>query len=346
MDTIRVGIVGLGGNCRLQHVGGLRECPQVEIVGVVNRSGESTQRAADEYSISKTYGNWEELVGDPDIDAVVIGTWPYLHCPITLAALEAGKHVLTEARMSCNADEARRMLAASQQRPDLVTQVVPSPMGFRCMRTIRRMINDGFLGQLREVVCLSVSDIFADPAAPLHWRQSSDYSGLNMLSLGIVHEAVTRWVPEPTRVLAQTQTFIAQRSDDSGASVGVGTPDSVQVLTELPDGARGVYHVSGAVHFGPGEQMHLYGDEGTIKYQMSPQDQLWAARRGDPQLQLVDVPLEEVYEWRVEKDFIEAIRGQRKIELTDFPKGVRYMEFTEAVARSAQTGSAVDLPLS
>ena len=107
-----------------------------------------------------------------------------------------------------------------------------------------------------------------------------------------------------------------------------------------------MYHVSGAVHFGPGEQMHLYGDEGTIKYQMSPQEQLWAARRGDPQLQLVDVPLEEVYEWRVEKDFIEAIRGQRKIELTDFPKGVRYMEFTEAVARSAQTGSAVDLPLS
>ena len=52
-------------------------------------------------------------MADPDIDAIVIGTWPYLHCPITLAALEAGKHVLTEARMSMNAAEAHRMLAAA-----------------------------------------------------------------------------------------------------------------------------------------------------------------------------------------------------------------------------------------
>ncbi len=347
MGTIRVGIIGLGANCRLQHVAGLRACPQVEILGVVNRREESTRKAAAEYSIPKTYSRWEELVDDAEIDAVVIGTWPYLHCPITLAALESGKHVLTEARMACNSEESHQMLEASQRHPELVAQIVPSPMGFTGLRTVRRMLAEGYIGRLREVVVLSVSDGLADATAPLHWRQSAEYSGLNMLSLGIVHEATTRWIPQPTRVMAQTQAFVTHRKDgEEDGTVAVGTPDSVQVLTELPDGARGLYHVSGALYFGPGEQVHLYGDEGSIKYQMSPQDQIWAAKRGDAELQRVDVPPEESYGWRVEQEFIEAIRGQGEIELTDFATGVCYMEFTEAVVRSAQTGQAVDLPLS
>ncbi|MBI3463364.1 MAG: Gfo/Idh/MocA family oxidoreductase, partial [Planctomycetes bacterium] len=97
---IRIGIVGAGNNTRLRHIPGFRALEGVEIAGVVNRSPESTRRAADEHGIPRTYRNWQELIADPQIDAVCIGTWPYLHCPITLAALEAGKHVLTEARMA------------------------------------------------------------------------------------------------------------------------------------------------------------------------------------------------------------------------------------------------------
>ena len=110
MNTIRVGIVGLGANTRLHHVPGLRACENVEIAGVCNRRPESTKQAADEYGIPKSFDNWQELVADDDIDAVVIGTWPYLHCDITVAALQAQKHVLVEARMARDADEAHRML--------------------------------------------------------------------------------------------------------------------------------------------------------------------------------------------------------------------------------------------
>jgi predicted dehydrogenase len=49
--------------------------------------------------------------------------------------------------------------------------------------------------------------------------------------------------------------------------------------------------------------------------------------------------------WRVEEEFVNAIRGQEKITHTSFDDGVKYMEFTEAVTRSAQTGQAVSLPL-
>jgi predicted dehydrogenase len=346
MDTVRVGIVGLGANTRLRHVPGLRACDDVEIEGVCNRSGESTKAAAAEFSIPKTYSRWEELVDDPQIDAVVIGTWPYLHCPITLAALDAGKHVLTEARMAMNADEARRMLQASQARPELVTQIVPSPLGFRAHRLVMELLANGYIGELREATVLGISNSAADSAAPLHWRQDASLSGVNMLTLGILHETLVRWVPEPTRVLAQTHTFTTQRTDsESGERRDVTTPDSVQVLTELPGGARGLYHLSAAIHHGPEMQIHLYGSEGTMKYVFDSEDRLLGAGAGDDQLREIPVPAEKVGGWRVEEEFINAIRGSEKVNLTDFSTGVRYMEFTEAVARSAESGAAVDLPL-
>src|SRR5438132_10596367 len=129
--TLRIGLIGAGANTRSRHIPGLKAIEDVEIVAVCNRRPGSTAAAAREFGIRKTFEHWQDLVADPDIDAVVIGTWPYLHCPITLAALEAGKHVLTEARLSMNADEAHRMLTAAQTHPDRVTQVVPSPFGLK-----------------------------------------------------------------------------------------------------------------------------------------------------------------------------------------------------------------------
>jgi len=347
MDAIRVGIVGLGANTRLRHLPGLRACPTVEILGVCNRREDSTQAAAREFAIPKSYRHWSQLVADPDLDAVVIGTWPYLHRDITLAALEAGKHVLTEARMARNAAEAREMLAASQRHPQLVTQVVPSPFGLQVDQVVKDLLAEGFLGELREVVVLGINNALADPATPLHWRQSAELSGLNMLTLGILHETLIRWTPDPTRVLAQTQIFTPRRRDaDTHELHNVATPDSLHVLTELPGGARGIYHLSGVLHHGPGTQINLYGTEGTLKCHLAGQDHLRGARRDEPELRPIPIPADKIGGWRVEQEFINAIRGQEPVRFTDFATGVRYMEFTEAVARSATSGAPVALPLS
>ena len=130
-QTIRVGIVGAGANTRAKHIPGLRAQAGVEVVCVCNRTRESGAAVARELGIPRIHESWQELVADPGVDAVVIGTWPNLHAPITLAALAAGKHVLTEARMAMNATEARAMLEASRAHPELVTQVVPSPFRWR-----------------------------------------------------------------------------------------------------------------------------------------------------------------------------------------------------------------------
>lgn len=344
-ETIRIGIVGLGGNARLRHVGGFRACKNVEIRAVCNRRPESTEAAAREFEIPKTYAHWQDLVADPELDAVLIGAWPYLHCPVTLAALEAHKHVLTEARMAMNAEEARQMLAASERHPKLVCQIVPSPLGFRAHRVVKRMIDSGYLGQLREVIVTAAADSLADAETSLGWRQVRELSGLNMLALGIVHETLMRWVAPPVRLFAQATAFVPQRFDPAtGLLRQVGTPDSVHALAVLADGAHAIYHVSGVARFAAGTSIQLYGSEGTIKYDLAPHDRLWGAKRGDANLREVDVAADEALSWRVEQEFISAIRGEGRIEFTPFDAGVRYMEFTEAVARSAAAGAPVNLP--
>src|SRR5437660_11647062 len=147
---IRVGLIGAGANTRSRHIPGLLAIAGVELTAVCNRRPESTQAIAREFKVSRLYETWEQLVADPDLDAVVIGTWPYLHCPITVAALQAGKHVLTAARLSMNAAEAHHMLAIAKQHARLITQVVPSPFGLKGHGLMKQLMTAGYLGDLRE----------------------------------------------------------------------------------------------------------------------------------------------------------------------------------------------------
>ena len=237
-QRVRIGIVGAGNNTRLRHIPGFRQLPGVDVLGVVNRTPESTARIAKECEIPRTYSDWRALIADPEIDAVMIGTWPNLHCEVTCAALEADKHVLTEARMARTAEEAHRMCEVAHRHPDLVKQIVPSPFGLVQDQYVRDLLADGFLGEIREVIVIGATDAFAKPDAPLHWRQDAAISGDNILSMGILHETVLRWAPPPTRVWAQKATFGTRRpSADGNGSVPVTVPDSVQVVTELKTAA-------------------------------------------------------------------------------------------------------------
>lgn len=349
---LRVGLIGAGGNTRSRHIPGLRAEPGVEIVCVCNRRSESTAAVAREFGIPRTHANWQDVIADKEVDAVVVGTWPYLHCPIVLAALEAGKHVMTEARLSMNTAEAKRMLAAAQAHPKVVAQVVPSPFGLKGNQVMLELLAEGFLGELREVQVQGINAALADPQAPLSWRQDAALSGFNMLTLGIVHETLLRWVPPPVQVVAQCHAFIPQRTDaQSGARRAVGTPDFVQVLTVLENGARATYHFSGVSPFGQRMAIHLHGTDGYLLYDLLD-DRIYGAsrRRGDTQVKgreapEIVIPPEKAGGWRVEAEFVQAIREGTPIRFTDFATGVKYMEFVEAVALSAQSGQPVKLPL-
>ena len=351
-QRIRVGLIGAGANTRSRHIPGLLAQADVEIVAICNRRPESTRAVAREYNIPRMYASWEHIVADPDVDAVVIGTWPYLHCPITLAALRAGKHVLTEARLSMNAAEAHSMLKAAKQHPRLVTQVVPSPYGLPGHEVMKELIDGGYLGELREVLVYSFNAFYADPDAPLSWRQDAALSGYNMLSLGIIHETLSRWLPQPVQLQAQLHAHLATRIDpEGGVRRPVGTPDSVQIFAVLANGARATYHFSGVTPFGQMVAIHLLGTEGALCYDLLT-DRIHGASRRAGQAPMpaaampeIAIPPAKRREWTVEADFVAAIRDGQPIQFTTFESGVAYMEFTEAVARSAETGEAVELPL-
>ena len=124
--SLRIGIVGAGANTKSRHIPGFQAIDGVEVVAVCNRTRESGQKAADEFGIPQVYEDWQTLVQADEVDAVCVGTWPYLHCPISLATLEAGKHILTEARMAMTLDEGRQMLAAAE-KAGKVAMIVPAP---------------------------------------------------------------------------------------------------------------------------------------------------------------------------------------------------------------------------
>lgn len=340
-DTIRVGVVGAGANSRLHHIPKLQAQAGVEVVGVVNRRRTSSEAVAREFAIPRIYADWREAVEDPATQAIVIGTWPYLHAPITLAALAAGKHVLTEARMACDAGEAHAMWAAARQRPDCVTQVVPAPLSLGVDRTIQRLWSTDWLGELQLIECTTTAP-FPEPVPDLHWRRDRDLSGMNVAMLGIVYEMIMRWVGEAVSVTAGSCTFARRNRVGPDALRTVHVPDHVDVLGTMACGAQLHLQQSAATVLKPGAGIWLYGTEGVLRFH---DGQLTGARRGDTELAPIPIPPDEQGGWRVEEEFIQAIRGREPITHTTFADGVKYMEFVEAVARSAALGRRVPLPL-
>lgn len=347
MDSgvLRIGIVGAGRIARERHLPGFAAIPGVKVVGVCNLHRESSIKIARDFDIPKIYDTWEYLVEDESIDAVVIAAWPYMHGPVTLAALGAGKHVLTQARMAMNAREAQRMLDRSREFPHLTAMIVPSPYGLTGDAYMRELIEDGFLGTLRELRVRGLSDGLADPKTPLGWRQITKYSGFNMLNLGILHETALRWTAPATRVLARASKLVPIRRDsETGRKTRVGTPDTVQALTTQADGSIGVYDLSGVVRHETEMSISLFGSAGTLVYDLA-RDQIRGAVSTEREPRVLAIPEDGRSGWNVEADFIAAIRGERPVTRTDFLTGVRYMHFTEAVARSSRHEQPVDLPL-
>ena len=344
-DKVRIGIVGAGQIARSRHLPGFLAIPGVEVVGVCNQRRESSSRVAREFGLAKVYGSPGHLVDDDDIDAVVIATWPSMHCPITLAAFDAGKHVLTQGRMAMNAREAQRMLDRSLEVPHLTAMVAPSPLGLAGDLVMRRLIGSGFLGDLREAHITGFTNDLADPDAPLNWRQMTRYSGFNALDLGNLYESTARWLPPTRRVFASATKQIPIRLDpESNEAARVGTADSIQVITSYKGGAGGSFRLSGVVWHAVGSSIALFGSAGSLVYDFK-RDEIRGAPRGQADLRPIPIPDDQRGGWTVEADFVAAIRGERPVVRTTFVAGVRAMQFTEAVARSSRHGQPVDLPL-
>jgi predicted dehydrogenase len=341
--TVRIGFIGAGGIARQRHLPGLQRVEGVELVAVANRRRETAEAIAREYGFADVHDDWRAILDRDDIDAVFVAAPPILHAEATIAALDAGKHVFCQARMARDFAEAKRMYERSLAS-DRVTMLCPPPHAMAGDYYVKKLLADGFLGQPYDVHVRMLTEPYADPDAPLHWRQDKHLSGFNTLALGMYAEVLHRWLGWQRRVQAIVKAHVpTRRRADTGEEVTVEIADSLAIASEFENGALAAWHLSGVTRFGAPNMIELYGSNGTLRYNIDT-DEILGARAGEKALQPLPIPAELRREWLAEAEFIAAIRtGDRDVS-PSFTEGIKYIEFTEAVYRSSAEGRAVELP--
>lgn len=112
-DRLRIGVLGTGAIVREFHLPALLANPRVHVTALGNQRPGSLAQLAQAHGIGKTYTDFDQMAVDPEIDAVVNALPNYLHAPVSITMLQAGKHVLCEKPLAMNVAEAEAMLEAA-----------------------------------------------------------------------------------------------------------------------------------------------------------------------------------------------------------------------------------------
>jgi predicted dehydrogenase len=335
-QPIRIGIIGAGGIVKTRHMPGLRAIPNVQIAQVTNRSLASAEAFCREFAPeAKAVERWEEVASSPEVDVVWIGTHPYMHSEMTCYALQHGKHVFTQARMAASLPEANQMWEASMRYPELVTAICPAPQGMHGGELVKQLLAEGAIGTPHQAMLHSFNDAWLDATKPAHWRQQSDLSGIQILTLGIYTEVLQHWLGHIVELEARGNVVIPER-----AAVEVDIPDFVNVMAKFRNGIEATLLFSGVAAHAPTDKLWIFGSEGTLSYDFTTDD-LQLGKRGG-KLASVPVPTEMQRTWSVERDFIAAVRDSKAPRpRPTFGEGMNYMRVVHAVWQAMDAQAAV-----
>ncbi|MCX7625135.1 MAG: Gfo/Idh/MocA family oxidoreductase [Candidatus Sumerlaeaceae bacterium] len=207
---LRIGIIGCGGIAG-EHARGYLSCPGVEIVACADIAIERAQRFAAEYNVPRVYNDYRTMLAHEKLDAVSVCTPNYAHCEPTIAALEAGIHVLCEKPMAINVAEAERMVEAAQRTKKMLT------IGhhFRFMpfiRFIKRRIDEGLLGDIYFGRSHALRRRGIPGWGEFHIRDKS--GGGPLIDIGVHALDCILWLmgsPQPVTVSGKTYTMFGNR---------------------------------------------------------------------------------------------------------------------------------------
>jgi len=145
LNRVGVGVIGVGiGHA---HLSGYAQCPEVDIVAVCDVNDARARRVATEFNVPNVYTDYEEMLKRDDIDAVSVCTPNYLHAPQTIAALEAGKHVICEKPLAMTPEEGEAMVAAAKKTGKLLMTAFNNR--FRGdTQLLKKYIENGDLGEI------------------------------------------------------------------------------------------------------------------------------------------------------------------------------------------------------
>ncbi|MBQ3080711.1 MAG: Gfo/Idh/MocA family oxidoreductase [Clostridia bacterium] len=235
-DMLRVGIIGMGGISRV-HTDVLMNMENAKIVAVCDINQARLQAAKEKTGAENAYENWEDLIKQEDIDIVHVLTPHYLHAPMSIRALKAGKHVLTEKPMATTVEDARKMIEAADQADTTLSVIFQNRYNASTV-AVKEMQEAGELGRL---ICARAS-ICWHREAPYYtesgWRGAWATEGGGTLINQAIHTLdLLSYLGGPIkRVLGHISTDLLRDS--------IEVEDNCHAVFEYENGAKGVLHAT------------------------------------------------------------------------------------------------------
>jgi predicted dehydrogenase len=294
------------------------------IEAIASRNLAHARETAARLGIPRAYGSYEELLTDPELDAVYIPLPNHLHLPWSLRALQAGKHILCEKPIGLSAAEAAALLEASEQAPGLKVMEAFMYRLHPQWQRARQLVQEGEIGDLR-----TVGSFFAYyNVDPSNIRNRADLGGGALMDIGCYCISLARWLfdAEPQRALGIMEAdpqFQVDRLTTGILEFGAGT-------SSFTCATQSAFY----------QRVQIMGTEGRIEIEIpfnpSPDDptRIWHQRESG----LQEIVFDPVNHYTLQGDaFSLAILEDRPVP-TPLSDAVANMKAIEAVVRSAQEG--------
>lgn len=305
MERIKVGIIGTG-FIGAAHVDALRRIRGIEAAAVAEVTQDLADRKAREYDIPKAYGNYEDLIRDPEIMAIHNCTPNHMHLAVNSKIIEAGKHVFSEKPLALNAKESRVLLNLLKKHP-VVNGVNFNYRMYPLAQDMKRKVRQGDLGTVWMVHGSYLQDwLLYD--TDYNWRIEPEIGGRAraigdlgshwcdlaqaVTGLKIVEVMADFSTVHPVRKKSRVQeTFQARREAGDAELKNVRTEDWAAVLLRFDNGAKGVFCVSEVC---AGRKcrfdIEINGSHESYYWNQEEGDQMWIGRRDEPNLNVIRDP--------------------------------------------------------
>lgn len=299
------------------------------VTAIASRDYPRAKKAAEALGIPTAYGSYEELIADPNIDAIYNPLPNQLHVPWSIKAAEAGKHVLCEKPIGLSVAEAQSLLACRNRTGVKIGEAFMIRSHPQWLR-MRGLIDEGRIGQLRAVMgCFSYFNV--DPA---NIRNHVDWGGGALMDIGCycIQAARYSFAQEPRRVVATVDRDPAMKIDRLTSA-----------LIEF-DGGHAVFTCS--MQMVPYQRVQFLGTKGRIEIEIpfnAPKDRptrIFIDSGINPAgdgITLEEFPVCDQYTLQGD-EFSQAILNNTEVPVP-LEEAVRNMKVIEAIFRSAETGA-------
>lgn len=270
MERVRVGVVGCGVIANTTYLPGIQAMAEkVELVAVCDLQEELARRAAARFGAREVYSDYERMLAQAPIDAVVVLTNIQSHAPNVLAALQSGKHVYTEKTLATTLEDAERCIVEARRR-NLLLACAPPVMLSAVNQRVKDLIARGAIGRVNFV---RARHSHGGPASFRHWTGDPTWfykpGAGPILDLGVyAFHTLTGILGPAKRVTAFAGIAMPERNvrggPVKGRTIQVEVEDNALILVDFGNATFAVVDSTYCVQAAKGPRTEFYGSEGTL----------------------------------------------------------------------------------